>query len=72
MPTGTTVAGEGPNGTHELRRWLHAEPQLRGRIRSGAAHAEPQPGAMGIAADALLAVLGPAGGCRPWPPPSVS
>ncbi|WP_162600372.1 hypothetical protein [Streptomyces sp. CS147] len=36
MPTGTTVAGEGPNGTHELRRWLHAEPQLRGRIRSGA------------------------------------
>ncbi|MFD4024713.1 hypothetical protein ACFWRV_14530 [Streptomyces sp. NPDC058576] len=61
MPTGITVAGEGPNGAHELRRWLSAEPQLRGRIRSGATHAEPTPGAMGIAADALLAVLAPGG-----------
>ncbi|MFF9850208.1 effector-associated constant component EACC1 [Streptomyces litmocidini] len=55
------VAGEGPNDAHELRRWLSAEPQLRGRIRSGATHAEPPGGAMGTAADALLAVLAPGG-----------
>ncbi|WP_234329585.1 effector-associated constant component EACC1, partial [Streptomyces sp. NRRL S-1896] len=61
MAIRVVVAGEGPNGAHALRRWLSAEPQLRGRIRSGAAHAGPPGGAMGTAADALLAVLAPGG-----------
>ncbi|MFI8516715.1 hypothetical protein ACIGEZ_02605 [Streptomyces sp. NPDC085481] len=53
--------GEGADGAHELRRWLSAEPALRGRIRAGADEAVPEPGAMGVGADALLALLAPGG-----------
>ncbi|WMX48760.1 hypothetical protein RGF97_04895 [Streptomyces roseicoloratus] len=55
------VVGEGPDDAHALLRWLQAEPLLRGRVRSRAAHTEPSGGAMGIATDALLAVLAPGG-----------
>ncbi|GGT26658.1 effector-associated constant component EACC1 [Streptomyces purpureus] len=61
MRTLIAVHGEGADGAHELRRWLSAVPQLRGRIHSGATQAEPPAGAMGLATDALLAVLAPGG-----------
>ncbi|MFF5391898.1 hypothetical protein ACFY5H_26700 [Streptomyces sp. NPDC013012] len=53
--------GEGADAAHDLRRWLSAEPALRGRIRAGAEEAVTEPGAMGIGADALLALLAPGG-----------
>ncbi|MEU6234809.1 hypothetical protein [Kitasatospora sp. NPDC047058] len=44
---------------HELRGWLAGEPALRGRVlRAGGA---PEPGSMGAAADALVALLEPGG-----------
>ncbi|MFJ8790290.1 hypothetical protein [Streptomyces sp. NPDC102462] len=54
-----TVDG-GRDGGAELRRWLTAEPQLRGRIRLDTQ--PPPPGAMGGGAmDALIAILEPGG-----------
>ncbi|MPY51336.1 effector-associated constant component EACC1 [Streptomyces acidicola] len=46
--------------TDDLRRWLGDNPALRGRIRRPT-EASPQPGTMGVAADALLALLAPGG-----------
>ncbi|AIR96419.1 effector-associated constant component EACC1 [Streptomyces glaucescens] len=42
---------------HDLRRWLIAEPELRGRIRT--ADGAPPPGAPGAVTDALVAMLEP-------------
>ncbi|MFI8404993.1 hypothetical protein ACIGG5_32750 [Streptomyces sp. NPDC085463] len=53
--------GEGADAAHDLRRWLSVEPTLRGRIRTGAEEAVTEPGAMGLGADALLALLAPGG-----------
>ncbi|MEU6091695.1 hypothetical protein ABZ865_34005 [Streptomyces sp. NPDC047085] len=54
-----TVDG-GRDGSAELRRWLTAEPRLRGRIRLDTQ--PPPPGAMGSGAmDALIAILEPGG-----------
>ncbi|MFJ1598750.1 hypothetical protein [Streptomyces sp. NPDC088261] len=55
-----TVQGEGESHTHELRNWLSQDPLLRGRIRAGG-NEELPPGAMGVAADALIALLAPGG-----------
>ncbi|MEU7166131.1 hypothetical protein AB0A70_16015 [Streptomyces morookaense] len=48
-----------PVGTDDLRRWLGGQPELRGRIRRRAD--VPEPGTMGAAADAVIAVLEPGG-----------
>lgn len=45
---------------NDLRRWLTHHPPLRGRVKR-AADPTPQPGTMGLAADALLALLAPGG-----------
>ncbi|MEV7683839.1 hypothetical protein AB0O64_35675 [Streptomyces sp. NPDC088341] len=57
-----TVRGDGPGdvGADDLRRWLDNQPALRGRLRR-AADPDPQAGAMGLAADAVLALLAPGG-----------
>ncbi|WP_143608533.1 effector-associated constant component EACC1 [Streptomyces sp. CB03234] len=47
-------------GVHDLRRRLAGEPELRGRIRTDGSGPLPA-GAMGLATDALLAVLEPGG-----------
>ncbi|MEU4504178.1 hypothetical protein [Streptomyces sp. NPDC024089] len=47
-------------GLHDLRRWLSDEPELRGRIRGQTASPLPSD-AMGLGAEALLAVVGPGG-----------
>ncbi|WP_086733927.1 effector-associated constant component EACC1 [Streptomyces glaucescens] len=49
-------AGADESG-HDLRRWLTAEPELRGRIRT--ADGAPPPGAPGAVTDALVAMLEP-------------
>ncbi|HZF89073.1 effector-associated constant component EACC1 [Streptomyces sp.] len=49
-------AGAGESD-RDLRRWLIAEPELRGRIR--AADGAPPPGATGAVTDALVAMLEP-------------
>ncbi|MFH8886325.1 hypothetical protein [Streptomyces californicus] len=56
-----TITAEGGDGgaLRELRRWLAEEPELRGRVRVRTP--EPPPGAMGLEADALLALLAPGG-----------
>ncbi|MFD0276952.1 hypothetical protein ACFVHB_24025 [Kitasatospora sp. NPDC127111] len=53
--------GNGADGgaLHELRRWLAEEPGLRGRV--GRAGGPSEPGSMGLAADALVALLEPGG-----------
>ncbi|MFD6989351.1 hypothetical protein [Streptomyces sp. NPDC059943] len=53
-----TVQGEGES--HELRNWLSQDPQLRGRIRAGGGE-DLFPGAMGVGADVLIALLAPGG-----------
>ncbi|MFC9623449.1 hypothetical protein ACFTXM_26795 [Streptomyces sp. NPDC056930] len=55
-----TVQGEGRSHTHALRNWLSEEPRLRGRIRVGDGGDLPA-GAMGLGADALIALLAPGG-----------
>jgi plastocyanin len=51
---------EDRNGAAELRSWLNGVPELRGRVNR--AEGEPAPeGAMGAAADTLVAVLEPGG-----------
>ncbi|GAA2820513.1 hypothetical protein RMN57_30110 [Kitasatospora sp. CM 4170] len=46
-------------GVHGLRGWLAEEPALRGRVRR--AGGTPEPGSMGVAAEALIALLEPGG-----------
>ncbi|WP_276313892.1 MULTISPECIES: effector-associated constant component EACC1 [unclassified Streptomyces] len=54
------VRSEGStSAVEELRGWLLNEPELRGRVRREPAEAPP--GAMGPAADALVALLEPGG-----------
>lgn len=55
-----TVAATADADVHDLRQWLIKQPLLRGRVRR-ADGAVPVPGTMGLAADALLAVLAPGG-----------
>ncbi|MEV0779377.1 hypothetical protein ACIBLA_22050 [Streptomyces sp. NPDC050433] len=55
-----TVQGEDGPHIHELRQWLSEDPRLRGRIRAGGGGDLPA-GAMGVAADALIALLAPGG-----------
>ncbi|SOD60113.1 hypothetical protein SAMN06297387_10218 [Streptomyces zhaozhouensis] len=54
------VRGDGADGVLELRRWLAAEPELRGRVRSGQPVVRRRD-VMGTASDALTAVLEPGG-----------
>ncbi|MYS90763.1 MULTISPECIES: effector-associated constant component EACC1 [Streptomyces] len=56
-----TVETSGTADAHDLRRWLTAQPRLRGRVTRADASAPPPPGTMGLAADALLALLAPGG-----------
>ena len=49
-----------PEGAHELRAWLRDVPELRGRVLRDTT-AEAPPGAMGPAADAVIALLEPGG-----------
>ncbi|WP_335934798.1 effector-associated constant component EACC1 [Streptomyces sp. PTD5-9] len=60
MRIAITVEGGDPGSMHELRRWLSAEPELRGRIRGHTPKPLP-PDARGLEAEALLAVLAPGG-----------
>ncbi|MFG3526951.1 hypothetical protein ACGF8B_09400 [Streptomyces sp. NPDC047917] len=55
-----SVEGGDSGGLHHLRRWLSDEPELRGRIRGRTASPLPSD-AMGLGAEALLAVVGPGG-----------
>ncbi|MFF4480425.1 effector-associated constant component EACC1 [Streptomyces melanosporofaciens] len=57
-----TVRGDRPGdaGADDLRGWLEKQPALRGRLRR-AADPAPQAGTMGLAADAVLALLAPGG-----------
>ena len=50
-------AAEADENGHDLRGWLTAEPELRGRIRT--ADGPPPPGAPGAVTDALVAMLEP-------------
>ncbi|MEU2468855.1 hypothetical protein ABZ580_32365 [Streptomyces sp. NPDC012486] len=54
---------EGDGGTADLRRWLTALPELRGRVdRADPGECETAPAdTMGAATDALVAVLEPGG-----------
>ncbi|RBM22160.1 hypothetical protein [Streptomyces sp. PT12] len=54
-----SVGGDG-GAARELRQWLSAEPELRGRVHQEEP-AEPEAGTMGPAADALVALLEPGG-----------
>ncbi|WP_431036581.1 effector-associated constant component EACC1 [Streptomyces sp. P6-2-1] len=54
-----TVDG-GAVDTEDLRQWLGKDPALRGRVRR-AADPTPRGGTMGLAADAVLALLAPGG-----------
>ncbi|MEU0250264.1 hypothetical protein ABZ192_39375 [Streptomyces sp. NPDC006235] len=56
-----TVETTGTADVHDLRRWLTAQPRLRGRVTRADASAPPRPGTMGLAADVLLALLAPGG-----------
>ena len=51
---------DGPGPSELLRQWLNEQPELRGRTRRRTA-AAPAPDEMGVAADALLALLEPGG-----------
>ncbi|MEU0188467.1 hypothetical protein ABZ250_01105 [Streptomyces afghaniensis] len=61
MEIHVTVETTGTADVHDLRRWLTAQPRLRGRVTRADASAPPPPGTMGLAADALLALLAPGG-----------
>ncbi|MDN0200572.1 hypothetical protein [Streptomyces sp. S.PNR 29] len=56
-----TIETTGTADVHELRRFLTAQPRLRGRVTRADASAPPPPGTMGLVADALLALLAPGG-----------
>ncbi|OQR65774.1 hypothetical protein B6E66_01465 [Streptomyces maremycinicus] len=51
---------DGPDPDELLRQWLNEQPELRGRTRRRNA-AVPPPDEMGLAADAVLALLEPGG-----------
>jgi hypothetical protein len=53
------VAGDREDGLESLSDWLRAEPELAGRISLTAA--EPRPGELGAAVDALVAAVGSGG-----------
>jgi hypothetical protein len=53
-----TVEGDDSGSGHELRRWLTAEPEMRGRVRPADA---PPPGATGAVSDTLVALVEPGG-----------
>ncbi|MEU6440882.1 hypothetical protein [Streptomyces sp. NPDC047046] len=54
-----TVHGEDVD-PEDLRRWLGRDPALRGKVRR-AVDPTPRAGTMGLAADAVLALLAPGG-----------
>ncbi|WP_129843658.1 hypothetical protein [Streptomyces sp. RFCAC02] len=59
--SGSSGDGEEGEGSADLRQWLLDVPELRGRIGRGPRYAAPPAGAMGPAADAVLALLEPGG-----------